>query len=738
MSISRIIIFTFLSLILFSCSEPTAYRDEIYQKPEINPDPAAPSLSPEASMKTMYLPGGYRLELVASEPMIKEPIAIAWGPDGKLYVAEMRTYMQDIDGTNENEPWSRVSMLEDTDGDGKMDKSTIFVDSLVLPRNILPLDDRVIISETYSNNFWSYRDTDGDGKADEKILLFADSTIYKGNLEHQSANLTWNIDNRMYLSRNAFAYRWNKGQMIRDTLLDAPEGQYGLTQDETGRMYYSKAGGEVVALGFQQHPIYGSLDLEGQYEEGFEEPWPIIGTPDVQGGTRRLKPDNTLNKFTGVSGQEIFLGNKLPAYGDLFVPEPVGRLIRRAKVTNIDGKRVLSNPYEQTEFMASTDPNFRPVMVKTGPDGCLYVVDMYRGIIQEGNWVKVGSYLRPEVKRRNLDKNVSKGRIYRIVHEQMKPDQPTPLLDKSAEELLEFLGHPNAWYRMTAQKLLLVKEERSSIPDLKKIVLDNESLFSSWFSPKKDLAIQRLHALWTLDGFDAIDPPFLTQVLKDKDDRVRSAAIRISEKHLGQGNESIFAAISQMTDDPSKDALIQLAQSLKTYPDTTAARKFIAQLVQSHPDNELLVASATIVPSDVEALKKKFALHHKSTQRMVYRGYEIYKGLCATCHGKQAEGLKDLGPPLATSPRMMDDNVTTPIKILLDGLYGPIDGKDYGIMAPMKSNDDKWIADVLTYVRENYADAGRIRDRDVKQVREKYQDRDQYWTLTELKQAADD
>ena len=194
-----------------------------------------------------------------------------------------------------------------------MDKSTIFVDSLLLPRNLLPLDDRVIISETYSNNIWSYRDTDGDGVADEKILVFEDSTIYRGNLEHQSANLLWNIDNQMYLSKNAFIYKWENGKMLRDTLIDPPQGQYGLTQDETGKLYYSRAGAEVVALGFQQHVRYGSLEMEGRWEEGFEEPWPIIGTPDVQGGTIRLRPDNTLNKFTAVSGQEIFLGNRLPA-----------------------------------------------------------------------------------------------------------------------------------------------------------------------------------------------------------------------------------------------------------------------------------------------------------------------------------------------------------------------------------------------------------------------------------------
>lgn len=721
-----------LTLLLFQCKQQEVYQDEVYQKPPMDSDPAAPPLSAEESMKKMYLPGGFELELVASEPMIEEPIDIAWDGDGKMYVVELLTYMQDIDATNENEPWSRVSVLEDTDGDGVMDKNTVFVDSLLLPRIILPLDDRVIIGETYTRNLWSYRDTDGDRVADEKELVFETESRFRGNLEHQSANLTWNIDNWLYLSKDAFRFRWEDGQLQIDTMLDAPTGQYGLTQDETGRMYYSRAGGEVVALGFQQHPSYGILEMEGRWADDFEEPWPIIGTPDVQGGEKRLRPDRTLNKFTGVSGQEIFLGDRLPVYGDLFVPEPVGRLVRRATVTTVDGKRVLANPYDKTEFLASTDPNFRPVRAATGPDGCLYIVDMYRGIIQEGNWTREGSFLRPEVKRRKLDENIGRGRIYRVVHKQMKPYPPEKLLAKSSKELVPFLGHPNGWYRMTAQKLLIVKEETSAIPALKKMAIDNDSFFQRLFSPNKDYGIQRLHALWTLEGLNAIDESLLQQKLKDEDPRVRSAAIRLTERYLAIGDETLFTALSEMTNDPSKDVLIQLILSLKTYQNREAAIEVIDKVVGAHPDNDVMAVSAKILPSDIAALKKKFATRSNGTKGMIFRGHDIYKGLCATCHGMDAKGMKDLGPSLADSPRMMSDDLETPIKILLDGLSGPIDGKDYGIMVPMKSNDDKWISDVLTYVRENFQSKSRITARKVKQVREKYAKRDRYWTIKEL------
>ncbi|MEQ9288011.1 MAG: c-type cytochrome [Cyclobacteriaceae bacterium] len=717
---------------LFQCSQPNNYLDEIYEKPPLDPDPAAPSLSPEESMETIYLPKGFALELVASEPMIEEPIDIAWDGDGKMYVAEMLTYMQDIDATNENEPWSRVSVLEDTNGDGKMDKSTVFVDSLLLPRIILPLDDRVIISETYEKNFWSYRDTDGDRVADEKVLIFENTEKFRGNLEHQAANLTWNIDNWLYLSKDAFRYRWNAGKLETDTIIDSTTGQYGLTQDEVGKMYYSRAGGEVVALGFQQHPVYGTLEMDGRWEEGFEQPWPLIGTPDVQGGERRLRPDRTLNKFTGVAGQEIFLGDRLPAYGDLFVPEPVGRLVRRATVNNVNGKKVLSNPYDKTEFMASTDPNFRPVRAATGPDGCLYIVDMYRGIIQEGNWTREGSYLRPEVKRRNLDKNIGKGRIYRVVHEQMNPYKPIKLLNKSSSELIGYLGHSNGWYRLTAQKLLVIKNDHAIVPELKGILMDNESFLATLFSDR-DFGIQRLHALWTLDGMGKLDKQVLVEKLKDKDHRVRSAAIRIGEKFLKNGDQEFLNSISQMSEDSNIDVLVQLVLSSKLYSEKSAAKSLIDEITVSHPNNEVIGISAKFALSEIGELQKKYALKKDRLRASVIKGYEIYKGLCATCHGPSGEGKENLAPSLVNSARMMDQDQEIPIKILLDGLSGPVDGKEYGIMVSMKGNDDQWIADILTYVRAEFGGIERrISPTTVGKVREKHKNRDKYWTIEEL------
>jgi mono/diheme cytochrome c family protein len=733
---SKTTFFLLLILIGLSCSKEKKYRDEIYEKPQIVADPPLKSLSPEESLATMYVPKGYKIELVASEPMMDEPVAIAWDGNGKMYVAQMVTYMQDADAINENEPWSRISILEDSNNDGKMDKHTVFIDSMVLPRIMLPLDDRVIVGETFSRNLYSYRDTNNDGVADEKILLLEDTVRDNRNLEHQDANMLWSIDNWLYVTNKAFRYKFKDGKIIRDTLPEPTVGQWGLTQDETGRLFYSRAGAEVPALGFQQHPIYGSLELEGRWDESFMEPWPIVGTLDAQGGPRRIREDEkTLNRFTGVAGQEIYLGDKMPpAYGDLFIPEPVGRIVRRAKVHHRDGKIVLENPYEKAEFLASTDPLFRPVFSATGPDGCLYIVDMYRGIIQEGTWVGKGSYLRSVVDEKGYDKFIGKGRIYRIYHEEMKPGEKPELLNKSAESLVDYLAHPNAWWRNTAQKLLVLKNDKSVIPDLVDIVNGNENALSSLLNPKKDYGLERLHALWTLDGMDAADKEIIKTALADKDARIRAAAIRISEPLLEKQDPEIFAELKKLMNDSNPEVLQQLILSFRINNDET--NPLVQSILDKHKNNEVIrfTAGENLNPSysEVQALKEKYKLRGGDAANQIVNGFKIFQEYCSTCHGKDGKGINQLAPSLIGSPRVTGSDEIT-LNILLHGLTGPVDGVEYnGPMAPIGEQTDEYIADVASYIRAHLNNEGTVWRGRVRTTREKYKDHKGYWTLKEL------
>jgi mono/diheme cytochrome c family protein/glucose/arabinose dehydrogenase len=734
-TMKKIISILFLALTFYSCqNEEKVYKDEIYKKPSIDPNPELIALSPEESMNKIHLPEGFKIELVASEPMVSEPIALAWDGNGSMYVAQLNTYMQDADATNENEPWSRVMKLDDTDGDGVMDKSSVFIDSLVLPRIVLPLDDRVLVGVTYDRNIYSYRDTDDDGVADEKILVLEDPDRDNRNLEHQDATMIWGLDNWLYVSNDPFRYRFEDDRLIRDTLPEPMPGQYGLTQDEVGRLFFSRAGGEIPALGFQQNPAYGQLTLKEHWDESFMEPWPIVGSPDTQGGPRRFrKEDNTLNRFTAVSGQEVYLGDKMPgAYGDLFIPEPVGRLIRRAKVSHVDGKIVLENRYDKAEFLASTDPLFRPVFTSTGPDGSLYIADMYRGIIQEGNWVGKGSYLREIVDERGYDKFFQRGRIYRVYHEEMTPGEKPQLLNKSAKELVSYLSHPNGWLRMTAQKLIILKKDASVVEDLEAIVRGNEGFFQTLFEDDKDYGLERLHALWTLEGLHAERKEIVKTAMKDADPRVRAAAVRIAERYIKVKDTEILSAMQEMSNDPDPEVLQQVV--LTSRANNEGTKEMVAGIQARFAGNELLATTTAenLNPSfsEIAMLKDKYRMMNGGNQ--IVAGYVIFKDNCSVCHGIDGKGIDQLAPPLVGSPRVTGDPMTT-TKILLHGLTGPIDGKEYnGPMASFAQYDDTEIANVLSYIRGHLNKEGTVWRVNVGYAREAFKDRKEYFTLKEL------
>src|SRR3954464_15886642 len=293
-----------LLLFFYSCSQPnTKVQPNTSERVVVDTNPPVTPLSPEESIKKIQLPAGYHVELVASEQMVQEPVAIAWDGNGRMYVAEMNTFMKDANATGEYEPTSRIKLLEDTNGDGKMDKATVFIDSLLLPRTILPVGDQLLVGITNIQNIYSYRDTNGDGKADEKKIVFRNDVLDVRNVEHQNGGLLWNLDNWIYPTRDNLRYKYKNGVLIADTLVDNMIGQWGLTTDNYGRLFYSEAGPGLPAVQIEQMPAYGALNFDDQYDSTFTNLWPIIGTVDAQGGRDALrKEDNTLHKFTAGCG----------------------------------------------------------------------------------------------------------------------------------------------------------------------------------------------------------------------------------------------------------------------------------------------------------------------------------------------------------------------------------------------------------------------------------------------------
>ncbi|MDB4314115.1 hypothetical protein N9953_02925, partial [Akkermansiaceae bacterium] len=582
-------------------------------------------LSKEEAHKSIELQDGYSLELVLSDPHIKEPMAMAWDGNGVLYVVEMRTYMQDADASGEKKPTSRISRHEDTNGDGVYDKHSTFIDNLLLPRMVLPLDDRIMVGVTDTLDLWTYRDSDGDGVADEKVKIH-EGGKRGGNMEHQPSGLVWNLDNSIYITYENKSYRFTD-EKLEVQQLPRGGGQWGIGQDDAGRLYYSTAGGEKPAFYFQQPITYGALDLPGQEAEGFREVFPIADVPDVQGGARRVNDRGGLNNFTGCAGQGIYRGDRLPAdlKGDLIIPEPVGRLIRRAKVTRKDGKTVLSNAYPETEFIRTRDVNFRPVWSTTSPDGGMMIIDAHRGIIQQGNWTRPKSYLRGVIDKWGLDRNIGKGRVYRLVHDSYKADKQPKMLDESTADLVAHLSHPNGWWRDTAQKLIILRKDRESVvPALTTLV-------------KSGNEFGRLHALWTLEGMSKLTPELASFALTDQSSLVRTSAVRLAEPYFASGNQAV---IETLTSSPALVDDIEMA--IQTINSIGKSGSQDAQLIavtdallDKHAENEVirgitaLKGSAAAELQAERAQKRLGAAFSKSMES----GKVIYQQLCFSCHG---------------------------------------------------------------------------------------------------------
>ncbi|HMH31776.1 MAG TPA: c-type cytochrome, partial [Puia sp.] len=455
------------------------------------------------------------------------------------------------------------------------------------------------------------------------------------------------------------------------------------------------------------------------------------------------------NHFTAGNGQSIFRGDKLPAslLGDYLINEPVARIIRRARVTDREGKVTLKNAYQQDEFIASSDMNFRPVNTYTAPDGCLYIVDMNRGIIQESEWTKADSYLRPQIQRLGLDKNTQFGRIYRLVYDGLQPGPKPQMLDEPSNKLVSWLDHPNGWWRDNAQKELVLRGDQSVVPDLKQIAVGNQGSLTA-----KPTALGRLHALWTLDGLDATDKEVLFKAMEDPDEQVRRAAVRISEPFLKKNDEEVIDKLEKLKDDDGYDVRVQLMLSLG-YAKTDKSAAIMKYLLDKNPRNEMLTAvkSTLTKNEDIKKFGAKLGSLDPSNRKVILDGATIYRTLCSSCHGPDGKGLAtQVAPPLVVENnfrRLMSAKDTT-IMILLHGLKGPVNGKSYAVEMPsMASNNDQWIASVLSYIRYDLGINNRfpgnmsasflarvmVSPDEVKKIRAQTAGRDKPWTMDDLK-----
>jgi len=672
-------------------------------------------LSPEESLKTMVVQDGYSMEIVAAEPLIEEPVTMAFDGNGRIYVAEMLTYMLDVDSSGTFKSTSTIKRLEDKDGDGLFESFTIFADKLLLPRMILPLDDgRIVVRETNTFDLLLLTDTNGDGVADLR------ETIYQGgnrggNLEHQPSGLIYGIDNWLYVTYTDKRYKFVNGKVISEDMAYGG-GQWGLAQDHIGRLYYSTAGGQDPAFTFQAPSVYGKVTVNGEQARGYKEVFPLDTTPDVQGGLKMMRDNNTLKYFTGGGGQSIYSGGVFDdMQGDHIIAEPVGNLIRRSKVTRKNGHTVLSNRYQKQrkEFIASTDANFRPVWTTTAPDGSLMILDMYRGIIQEGNWTKKGSYLRGVIDNYGFDKIIGRGRLYRVKKDDVPLDKLPKMFADKPEQLIKYLNHHNSWWRLEAQKLMVLSGDKSIIPTLKEVAIDES----------KPMA--QIHALWTLEGLGILDKKLLIGLFNSKNSDVRVTAIRISEQLVVKGDKSITQTWLKL----AKDKDIEVAQQTVLsayYVDSANHEAVLSMVKKTHPNKKGVMAIEQSMKALVARHEKqrKLAEGNKELAAAIIAGEKAYKGFCYTCHGADGKGAPAgdnlIAPSFHNNPRVIG-NTALLINLVLHGMQGKIDDVNYaGVMMPsIASNGDEYVANVLTYIRNEFGnDASMITTKDVAAVKQ--------------------
>ncbi len=514
--------------------------------------PRYPAVEPEKALATWTVKPGFKLELAAHEPQVIDPIAICFDERGRLFACEMIDYseMRDADPH-----LGRVSLLEDNDGDGRFEKSTVFADNLPWPTGIIWANDRLFVIAT--PDIWSFRDEDGDGRAEvrEKVFSGFGTGLKILNVQSMANSPQWGQDNRIHV----LAGGGNRGVVTclkrpdlpgielggRDfwfdpvTLefgLEAGGAQYGMSFDDYGRKFGCSNSDHLQHWVYddrftRRNPHYTmpaarqSIAVDGGAAEVFrlspDEPWRILRTRwrvsgvvkgAVEGGGR------VSGYFTGATGTTIYRGDALgpEAVNNSFTGDAGGQLAHRkiirpaADGVNLQGER----PADERgfEFAASTDTWVRIVNFANAPDGCLYICDMYREVIEH-------PWSIPEEIKQHIDLNQGndRGRLYRL-----EPDRAdwrrragVNLADATTAELVGTLTHPNGWHRDTAHRLLYERQDKTAVEPLKQIVSADSPV------PAK------LHALGVLHGLKALDQAVLKAARADPHPEVVERALTL-------------------------------------------------------------------------------------------------------------------------------------------------------------------------------------------------------------------
>ncbi len=601
--------------------------------------PPAPVVPPEKAVDELRTAPGFTVELVAAEPLIGDPVAMDWDGDGRLWVVQMRGYMPNVDGDGEGAPIGQVVVLEDTDGDGRMDKSTVFLDQLSLPRAIAVVDGGVLVAEP--PHVWYCKDTDGDLLADEK------TSVYKGygtgRLTRSDNGLLRGLDNWIHNAQSKVRFRFDDGKLQSAPSAIRPD--WGITQDSHGRLYTNNNNSFLHADLLPARYLLRNPHVPER--TGVAEP--VVRNQAVHtirpntGVTRgylesRMRNDGRLARCTSACGPMIYRGNQFPSKfrGDAFVAEPAGNVVccfgLEEKAGGVELKadhRLYDDAkWGKREFLASTDERFRPVNCYNGPDGALYVLDMYRGIIEHAMFHN--RFIRSQILDRNLDKPLGLGRIYRVVHEGSKAAWPSPgLSDLPNKKLVPKLDHPNGWWRDEAQQLLVDRDDASVAGKLREMARDG------------DAPLGRIHALWTLDGLDALDAATALDAMGDPHPKVRIAAIRTAEALLdGSDGKKLLERLLGMTDAEKRSVRLQVMLTFGEAAGKDRVADAMASMLTRDADDRFIRRAALSGLKDREAAFLRRLAERWSEEKPGYA--RTMRGLAAAVfRSRKPERIRD-------------------------------------------------------------------------------------------------
>ena len=628
-----------------------------------------PARSPDAALASMRVRDGFQVELVAAEPLVIDPVYLDWDATGRLWVVEMRDYPLGIDG--QGKPGGVVKVLYDDNGDGRMDRMVPFLEGIGFPSSVLPWGKGALVAA--APDLFYAEDTDGDGRADVRKVLF--TGFNAGNQQHRFNGFEWGLDGWLYLANGdsggtVKSVATGKSLSIsgRDLRIRPDTGemetvsaqtQFGRRRDDWGHWFGNNNPTWLWHVTLPEHylrrnpqvavkRVVQALANREDSTRAFPASAPVV---------RPNQPWSLNHVTSGCSPtpyRDTLFGPEFDT--SVFISEPVHNLVHR-EVLQTAGSGLRSDRAtgeEKSEFLASTDPWFRPTTLRTGPDGALYVTDMYRFILEHPEWIS------PEMQARvNLRAGEDRGRIYRVAPRGSvrRPIPNLTALDSTA--LVAALDSPNGWQRDLVQRLLSTRREPATFTGLRALL-----------SPARRPQV-RIQALSTLGLNGGLDPESLGIALTDPHAAIRCEALRQSER-FAPGNRGVFDATAPLASDADPSVRLQAAFSLGQWPQEWS-EPVLRELAERDRADELIVIAiqTSLAPGSrlFRELKAGQAparvattptLRPSSADRagviVRYAGVAALKGdaqkghlhftaLCAPCHRLRNEG-QEVGPDL--------------------------------------------------------------------------------------------